>query len=102
MVLFGVVRSVGAVIAPLVILFVSLWVIRIPFAKALIPQLGADAIWWSFPLGSVIACGMALGYYWLGTWRKAHMMSADPAAETALTPEAATVEASSPTHPEAV
>ena len=74
MVLFGVVRSMGAVMAPLVILFLALWVIRIPFAKALTPYLGADAIWWSFPLGSSIACLLAIVYYRLGTWKKAHML----------------------------
>jgi len=84
MVLFGVVRSTGAVIAPVVALFIALWGVRIPFAVALMPRVGADAIWWSFPLASAIAALLAVGYYRLGGWRHARMMPAHaaPAAET--------------------
>ncbi len=38
--LSSVVRSTGAVIPPLVILFVSLWVLRIPFAVVLLGSVG--------------------------------------------------------------
>jgi Na+-driven multidrug efflux pump len=74
-VLFGVVRSTGAVVPPLVILFISMWLIRPPFALALAPRLGADSIWWSFPLGSLAAMLMAMGYYKWGGWRHARMLS---------------------------
>lgn len=74
-VLFGVVRSTGAVMPPLVILFISMWLIRPPFALAVAPSLGADSIWWSFPLGSLASMLMAMGYYKWGGWRKAHMLS---------------------------
>lgn len=74
-VLFGVVRSTGAVIPPLVILFISMWLIRPPFALALAPQLGADSIWWSFPLGSLASMLMAMGYYKWGGWRRARMLA---------------------------
>jgi len=82
-VLFGVVRSTGAVMVPLAVLFVALWVIRIPFAKLLAPKWGADAIWWSFPLGSAIACALAALYYWNGRWKRAHMVTAAPGATEA-------------------
>lgn len=84
-VLFGVVRSTGAVLPPLVILFISMWLFRPPFALALAPTLGADSIWWSFPLGSLASMLMAMGYYKWGGWRRAHMLSKP--IETA-TPEA--------------
>jgi Na+-driven multidrug efflux pump len=74
-VLFGVVRSTGAVMPPLVILFISMWLIRPPFALALAPSLGADSIWWSFPLGSLASMLMAMGYYKWGGWRRAHMLA---------------------------
>lgn len=74
-VLFGVVRSTGAVLPPLVILFISMWLIRPPFALALKGSLGADSIWWSFPLGSLASMLMAMGYYQWGGWRKARMLS---------------------------
>jgi hypothetical protein len=51
MVFTGVVRSTGAVYPPLAILFIAFWVIRIPAATLLVPRFGADAIWWSFPMG---------------------------------------------------
>lgn len=75
-VISGVVRSTGAVIPPLVILGLSLWGIRVPFAKLLMPTLGADAIWWSFPTSAACAMAMSLAYYRWGGWRKAHMLSA--------------------------
>ncbi|WP_430391918.1 MATE family efflux transporter [Dyella sp. 20L07] len=74
-VLFGVVRSTGAVVPPLIILFISMWLFRPPFALLLAPSLGADSIWWSFPLGSLASMLMAMGYYKWGGWRRAHMMS---------------------------
>lgn len=79
MVLFGVVRSTGAVVPPLVALLIALWGIRIPFAVALIPRFGADAIWWSFPLASCVASLLALGYYRWGGWRQARMTATVPA-----------------------
>lgn len=73
-VIFGTVRATGAVMAPLVILFLSMWVIRLPFAWALGKSWGADAIWWSFPLGSVVSVVLAVGYYRFGNWRTSHML----------------------------
>jgi len=78
MVLFGVVRSTGAVMAPVAVLFVALWVVRLPFATLLLPRFGADAIWWSFPLASLVAAGLAIAYYRFGGWRRARMMKAAP------------------------
>ena len=51
--LSGVVRATGAVWAPLIILTVSIIGIRVPFAALLRARFGADAIWWSFPLGTI-------------------------------------------------
>jgi putative MATE family efflux protein len=74
MVLSGVVRSTGAVVPPLIILFTSLWVVRIPFAWVMLPRWHADAIWWSFPLASVLAALLSTAYYRYGGWKKAHML----------------------------
>jgi putative MATE family efflux protein len=74
MVLSGVVRATGAVVPPLVILFTSLWLVRIPFAWALLPRWHADAIWWSFPLASILAALLSTAYYRYGGWKKAHML----------------------------
>ena len=72
--LFGVVRANGAMLAPMLIFGVSMWAARVPFAKALQPLLGADAIWWSFPFGSICAASMALAYYRWGSWRNRPLM----------------------------
>jgi putative MATE family efflux protein len=74
MVLSGVVRSTGAVVPPLLILFISLWVLRVPFAAFLSSRWGADAIWWSFPVGSGSSMLMSIAYYRFGGWRRAHML----------------------------
>lgn len=73
-VLFGVVRSTGAVLPPLVILFLSLWLVRLPFAWGLHQRWGVDAIWWSFPLGSMVSLLLAGLYYRYGSWRQARML----------------------------
>lgn len=82
-VLSGVVRSTGAVIPPLIILFLALWVMRIPFAYLLSPSWGADAIWWSFPLGSAASVTLSTLYYRYGGWRKARMLAPAPSAGSA-------------------
>ncbi|WP_133477438.1 MATE family efflux transporter [Cognatilysobacter segetis] len=78
-VLSGVVRATGAVIPPLIILGIALWGVRVPFASLLQARIGADAIWWSFPVSAVVAMLGSAAYYMLGGWRKARML---PAAHT--------------------
>lgn len=78
-VLFGVVRATGAVTPPLFILCVSLLAVRIPFAAALKDSWGADAIWWSFPLGSAMSMVLAVAYYRFGGWRRARLVGEVPA-----------------------
>ncbi len=79
-VLAGVVRSTGAVIPPLIILFIALWLVRIPFAYALVSRWQADAIWWSFPLGSLVSMSLSIAYYRFGNWRSARMLASAPTA----------------------
>ena len=73
-VLSSVVRATGAVVPPLIFLFIAMWLVRLPFAWALGPRLGADAIWWSFPLGSLTSMLLLTAYYHFGGWRKARML----------------------------
>ncbi len=74
--LFGVVRATGAVLAPFVILTVSLLVVRFPLAQLFLDSYQADAVWWSYPVSSVLSATLAALYYRYGDWRHAHMMSA--------------------------
>ena len=76
MVLSSVVRTTGAVLPPLAILFVSLYVLRIPFAVATLGRLGADAIWWSYLVGSGFSILLTVAYYRYGGWRGARMLAA--------------------------
>ena len=73
MVLTGVVRANGAVIAPLVILTISMFPVRLGAALALGPVLGPEALWWSLPLGSAASLVMAAAYYRFGGWRALRM-----------------------------
>src|SRR5476649_817057 len=82
-VLSSVTRASGAVVPPLVILFIALWCIRLPFGSLLMDRWCADALWISFGVGSVSAVLMSLAYYRYGGWRNAHMLSAAPASASA-------------------
>lgn len=86
-VLFGTVRATGAVMAPLAVLFVSMWLVRLPFAWWLGKSIGADAVWWSFPLGSVVSIALAAAYYRFGNWRASHVLSTGPAEVVGQAPD---------------
>ena len=73
--LSGVVRATGAVWTPLLILIVSMYVVRVPFASLMSERIGADAIWWSFPLGIVASGVLTTLYYRFGGWRKLRLLS---------------------------
>ena len=72
-VLYGVVRATGAVIPPLIMLVISLWLLRVPFAYWMVDRWQADAIWWSFPLSSMISMLLSIAYYRFGGWRKVRL-----------------------------
>ncbi len=67
--IFGVVRANGAMLPPTLILAGTLWLARIPFAHAFQPMLGIEAIWWSFPVGTVGCALVSYAYYRYGGWR---------------------------------
>ena len=71
--LFGVVRATGAVLAPLMILTITLLGVRFPLAEALLSRYAVDAVWWSFPVSSALAAALAVLYYRYGDWRHTHM-----------------------------
>jgi len=74
MVLFATVRANGAVWAPLIILAIGLVPVRFGYIYATYGWLGADAIWTSFPVTSLINLALAAGYYLQGGWKKARML----------------------------
>jgi putative MATE family efflux protein len=74
--LFGVVRATGAVIVPLIVLTISMLAVRFPLAEIFLDRYQVDAVWWSFPVSSVLSSILALLYYRYGSWRSAHMVPA--------------------------
>jgi putative MATE family efflux protein len=80
MVLFGVVRANGSVIAPLIILAVAMFPVRLGFIALARPWLGVDALWLSFPVASIVTLVLTALFYKYGGWRKSRMM-APPAEE---------------------
>jgi Na+-driven multidrug efflux pump len=90
MVLFATVRANGAVWAPLIILCIGLLPVRFGFIFATDQRLGADAIWWSFPVSSFANVALSAGYYLNGSWKKARMQVGpeEPCPEEETTEEA--------------
>jgi putative MATE family efflux protein len=81
MIIFGTVRANGAVMGPLIILFIGLYPVRLGFALGAYDWLGADAIWLSFTVGSFANMGLAIAFYLHGGWRKARMHVPPPREE---------------------
>lgn len=81
--LFGIMRANGAMMAPMLIFGATMWGLRVPFALLLRPWLGEDAIWWSFPFGSICSALIAWAYYRWGSWREQALLldKVEPAVE---------------------
>jgi putative MATE family efflux protein len=90
-VLFGVTRANGVVWVPLIILAITMFPIRIGFAIGARGWLGADALWFAFPLSSAVSLAMAAAYYRWGNWRTRRMP---------IGPEAAVEQANATLEPE--
>ncbi|MEJ7934208.1 MATE family efflux transporter [Sphingobium sp. AN558] len=75
MVLFGMLRANGVVVKPLLILLLSLFGARIGFYELFYPHLGVDALWFSFPAGSLTSLLLAAIVYFQGGWRKATLLA---------------------------
>jgi putative MATE family efflux protein len=73
MVLSGVVRAAGAVMAPLFILLIALLIVRTPLAEFGFARWGADGVWWSFTISAIVAALLSSAYYLAGSWRSATM-----------------------------
>jgi putative MATE family efflux protein len=86
--LSGIVRATGAVWPPLLILLVSMVAVRVPFAYFMIPHFGRDAIWWSFPLGTLTSSALTALYFRYGNWRQVRMLrDAAPTTESGDVPQ---------------
>jgi Na+-driven multidrug efflux pump len=73
LVLFGTMRANGAVVGPLIIMFIAMYPVRLGFALSTRDWLGLDALWLSFPAGMVATSIMAVALYLHGGWKRRTM-----------------------------
>jgi len=69
-VLFGTMRAGGVVLAPIVVLGIAMYPVRLGFYFLAYPWLGPDALWLSFPVGSAAAVALATTAYRRPGWRQ--------------------------------
>ncbi|MEO6041096.1 MAG: MATE family efflux transporter [Croceibacterium sp.] len=70
MVFSATMRAGGAVWIPLMIIAVALYPVRLGFYFIAYRYIGADAIWWSFPVGSLAGLALGWGFYRYSGWRR--------------------------------
>jgi len=68
-VLFGSLRSYGAVLVQILVLLASMYGVRLGVYYALYPRIGPDALWWSLTISSVVSMGLTLLAYYRHPWR---------------------------------
>jgi len=73
--LTGVYRGAGDTLFPMVITFLTLWVIRVPLSEILSEYYGERGIWIALPI--TWASGMTIStiYYFTGRWKKKRVVS---------------------------
>ncbi|HEX7822597.1 MAG TPA: MATE family efflux transporter [Sphingobium sp.] len=88
MVLSSVTRANGATLIPLIIMVIAYIPGRLGAAYILRPSMGADAIWWSFPIGAALSLVLTYAYFRHGGWRKDAMLASVEEAEELCQSEA--------------
>ena len=68
-VLFGALRAYGVIYAQLLVLFFAMYVVRLGAYYLLYPSFGADALWYSFMLSSVVSMLLTMAVYFYAPWR---------------------------------
>ena len=69
-VLFGTLRAYGVIYAQLAVLLVSMYAARLGAYWLLYPVFGADALWYSFVISSVLSMLLTVVIYFYAPWRK--------------------------------
>jgi len=72
----GVMRGAGDTLIPMLLTFVSLWVVRIPVCYYLSESIGYTGIWWGIPIAWVVGLILQFSYYKTGRWRKKAIIQA--------------------------
>lgn len=63
-------RAYGAVMLPLLVMVISMYPVRFGFYHLAYPAMGAEAIWWSYPVGSGISVVLIWLVYRFVDWRR--------------------------------
>lgn len=63
-------RAAGAVWVPLLVIAVALFPVRLGFYWATYDWLGADALWWSYPVSAAFALALGWWFYHYWDWRR--------------------------------
>ncbi len=79
MIMIGTMRAYGVVIVPLFIMFASQYLARLGFYYLLYPEIGADALWWSYPFGGAVSVLLTWLAYSKGAWRRQRPVGMTPA-----------------------
>lgn len=80
----------GNTMISMVLSIVSLWVFRFPLAYILSyhTSLGAEGIWWSFPIGSALGAISAFVVYKSGGWKKKNLLDSNKKLQKEVSQEA--------------
>lgn len=62
-------RAYGAVMLPLAAMVIAMYPVRLGFYELAYPALGAEAIWWSYPVGSAASLLLTWLAFRFGRWR---------------------------------
>ncbi|HEX4328887.1 MAG TPA: MATE family efflux transporter [Burkholderiales bacterium] len=72
-------RASGNMLSAMVIALVSQWMIQFPLAYVLSRQtaLGAEGLWWSFPVTNVAVALVSMAWFARGGWKKTRLTEED-------------------------
>ncbi|CAN5483152.1 MATE family efflux transporter [soil metagenome] len=92
--LTGVLRASGNMVMTMVLTLVSQWVLQFPLAYVLSKHtaLGAQGIWWAFPIANVVITLITIGVYAKGDWKKKRLLDEEEVLTSKVTDEILTRE----------
>ena len=92
--LTGVLRASGNMVMTMVLTLVSQWVLQFPLAYVLSKHttLGAEGIWWAFPIANVVISLITIGVYAKGDWKKKRLLDEEEVLTGKVTDEILTGE----------
>jgi putative MATE family efflux protein len=87
--LTGVLRASGNMVVTMMLTLVSQWVLQFPLAYVLSKHttLGAQGIWWAFPVANVVIALITIGVYAKGDWKKTRLLDEEEVLTTKVSDE---------------